>query len=117
MVARIFVSYYAHHPGGVKSPVLLAAQITVGCRILFRRIAQVCNCVKRRKAVYKTHEAIISIETFNAVQVEVARRAAKHTHPGRSQKIYPFNEGEVPQFYVEHSPPAIICPEEWNIVS
>ena len=36
------------------------------------------------------HEAIIPLETFNAVQAEIARRAAKHTHPGRSQKTYPF---------------------------
>ncbi len=37
-----------------------------------------------------THESIIPIETFNAVQVEIARRAAKHTHSGSSQKTYPF---------------------------
>lgn len=36
------------------------------------------------------HEAIIPIETFNAVQAEIARRAVKHTHPGSSQKTYPF---------------------------
>jgi len=39
-----------------------------------------------------THEAIIPLETFNAVQAEIARRAAKHTHPGRPQKVYPFTE-------------------------
>ena len=37
-----------------------------------------------------THEAIIPLETFNAVQAEIARRAAKHTHPGSPQKVYPF---------------------------
>lgn len=31
----------------------------------------------------------------------------------KKQKI---NEGEVPQFYVENSHPAIICPDEWNRV-
>ena len=36
------------------------------------------------------HEAIIPLETFNAVQAEIARRAAKHTHPGSPQKVYPF---------------------------
>ena len=36
------------------------------------------------------HEAIISLEAFNAVQAKIARRAAKHTHPGSSQKAYPF---------------------------
>ena len=37
-----------------------------------------------------THEAIIPLETFNAVQAEIACRAARHTHPGRPQKVYPF---------------------------
>jgi len=36
------------------------------------------------------HEAIIPLETFNAVQAEIARRAAKHTHPGSPQKVYSF---------------------------
>jgi DNA invertase Pin-like site-specific DNA recombinase len=37
-----------------------------------------------------THEAIIGLETFQAVQEEIRRRAEKHTHPGVSPKAYPF---------------------------
>ena len=40
--------------------------------------------------VENAHEAIIPLETFNAVQAEIERRAAKHTHPGIAQKTYPF---------------------------
>lgn len=32
------------------------------------------------------------------------------------QKKMKVNEGEVPQYYVEHSHPAIIAPEEWELV-
>ena len=32
------------------------------------------------------------------------------------QKKMKVNEGEVPQYYVEHSHPAIILPEEWEKV-
>ena len=32
------------------------------------------------------------------------------------QKKMKVNEGEVPQYYVEHSHPAIIAPEEWEMV-
>lgn len=37
-----------------------------------------------------THEPIIDMETWNAVQDEISRRAEKHTHPGVKQKTYPF---------------------------
>ena len=37
------------------------------------------------------HEAIIPLRSFNAVQEEMKRRAAKHTHPGVKQKEYPFS--------------------------
>lgn len=37
-----------------------------------------------------THEAIIDMAAFEAVQVELARRAEKHTHPGQKRKTYPF---------------------------
>ena len=37
------------------------------------------------------HEAIISLRSFNAVQEEMKRRAAKHTHPGVKHREYPFS--------------------------
>ena len=37
-----------------------------------------------------SHEAIIPLRQFNAVQEEIKRRADKHTHPGVKQKTYPF---------------------------
>ena len=37
------------------------------------------------------HEAIIPLWSFNAVQEEMKRRAAKHTHPGVKHKEYPFS--------------------------
>lgn len=37
-----------------------------------------------------THEAIIDEDTFATVQVEIQRRAEKHTHPGGGQHTYPF---------------------------
>ncbi len=37
-----------------------------------------------------SHEKIIPLERFNAVQEEIQRRADKHTHPGVSPKTYPF---------------------------
>lgn len=37
-----------------------------------------------------SHEAIIPLQQFNAVQEEIKRRAEKHTHPGVKQKVYPF---------------------------
>jgi hypothetical protein len=37
------------------------------------------------------HEAIIPLRSFNAVQEEMKRRAAKHTHPGVKHKEYPFS--------------------------
>ena len=40
--------------------------------------------------IVDSHEKIISLEQFNAVQEEIQRRADKHTHPGVSQKTYPF---------------------------
>lgn len=40
--------------------------------------------------IVDSHEPIISLEQFNAVQEEIQYRADKHTHPGVSQKAYPF---------------------------
>ncbi|MPN06057.1 hypothetical protein SDC9_153311 [bioreactor metagenome] len=37
-----------------------------------------------------THKAIIPLDTFEKVQVEITRRAEKHTHLGTGQKVYPF---------------------------
>lgn len=37
-----------------------------------------------------THEAIIPLGTFEAVQAEIACRAEKHTRTGSGQKVYPF---------------------------
>lgn len=37
-----------------------------------------------------THEAIISMEDYMAVQVEMEKRAAKHYHP-HPQQVYPFS--------------------------
>ena len=37
------------------------------------------------------HEAIVPLRSFNAVQEEMKRRAAKHTHPGVKRKEYPFS--------------------------
>ncbi len=40
--------------------------------------------------IVDSHEEIISLEQFNAVQEEIQRRAEKHTHPGSKVKTYPF---------------------------
>ncbi len=40
--------------------------------------------------IVDSHDGIISLERFNAVQEEIRRRADKHTHPGISPKTYPF---------------------------
>ena len=40
--------------------------------------------------VENSHEAIIPLEQFSAVQSEICRRAKKHTHPGRQNTTYPF---------------------------
>ncbi len=40
--------------------------------------------------IVDSHEKIISLERFNAVQEEIRRRADKHSHPGVSPKTYPF---------------------------
>ena len=37
-----------------------------------------------------SHEPIISLRQFNAVQEEIKRRADKHTHPGVKPNTYPF---------------------------
>lgn len=37
-----------------------------------------------------SHEAIIPLQQFNAVQDEIKRRAEKHTHPSVKQKTYAF---------------------------
>lgn len=40
--------------------------------------------------VENSHEAIIDVDTFLAVQSEIRRRAEKHTHPGVRKQTYPF---------------------------
>lgn len=40
--------------------------------------------------VENSHEAIIDVDTFLAVQNEIRRRAEKHTHPGARKQTYPF---------------------------
>ena len=37
-----------------------------------------------------THEPIIDMDTWNAVQSEISRRAEKHTHPGVKRNTYAF---------------------------
>lgn len=37
-----------------------------------------------------SHNSIIPLRCFNAVQEEIKRRTDKHTHPGVKQKTYPF---------------------------
>ena len=37
-----------------------------------------------------SHEPIIDISTYNSVQLEIAKRAKKHTHPGQKKNTYPF---------------------------
>ena len=37
-----------------------------------------------------SHEAIIDIGIYNSVQLEMSRRAEKHTHPGQKKNTYPF---------------------------
>lgn len=41
--------------------------------------------------VTNSHEAIILLDEFNAVQTEIMRRAEKHTHLGEKRKTYPFS--------------------------
>lgn len=41
--------------------------------------------------VQDSHEAIIPLEQFNAVQTEIQRRAEKHSGPNRSNGKYPFS--------------------------
>ncbi|MCF0137548.1 MAG: recombinase family protein [Oscillospiraceae bacterium] len=62
-----------------------------------------------------THEAIIPIEVFQAVQEEIARRAAVHTHPTPKQ-TYPFTGlitcaccGKHYRRKVTHTGPVWIC--------
>lgn len=40
--------------------------------------------------IVDSHEKIIPLERFNAVQEEIQRRADKHTHPSINPKTYPF---------------------------
>ncbi len=40
--------------------------------------------------ILDSHEPIISLEDFNAVQDEMKRRAEKHNRPGRKKNTYPF---------------------------
>ncbi len=40
--------------------------------------------------ILDSHEPIISLENFNAVQNEMKRRAEKHNRPGRKKNTYPF---------------------------
>lgn len=37
-----------------------------------------------------SHEAIIDIGTYNLAQLEMTRRAERHTHPGQKKNTYPF---------------------------
>jgi len=41
-------------------------------------------------AVEDSHEAIVDMATFNAVQAEIDRRANKYSHPRRRKEKYPF---------------------------
>ena len=41
--------------------------------------------------IQDSHEAIISLEQFNAVQEEIRRRAEKHSRPHRNKGKYPFS--------------------------
>lgn len=49
------------------------------------------NGVLPKYHITDAHEAIIPLRSFNAVQEEMKRRAAKHTHPGEKRKEYPFS--------------------------
>lgn len=40
--------------------------------------------------------------------------SAENLHSGFFAKKMKVNESEVPQYYVDHSHPAIILPEEWE---
>lgn len=40
--------------------------------------------------VENSHDAIIDVDTYLAVQNEIQRRAEKHTHPGARKHTYPF---------------------------
>lgn len=49
------------------------------------------NCGELPKYhVESSHEAIVDVDTYLAVQDEIQRRAEKHTHPGVSKRRYPF---------------------------
>lgn len=37
-----------------------------------------------------SHEPIIDIGTYDSVQLEIAKRVEKHTHPGQKKHTYPF---------------------------
>ena len=41
--------------------------------------------------VENAHEAIISLDDFNAVQAEIQHRAEKHCEPGRKREMYPYS--------------------------
>ncbi|NCB75226.1 MAG: recombinase family protein, partial [Clostridia bacterium] len=58
-----------------------------------------------------TIESILTNEKYKGS----ALLQKKFTTDFLTKKMKP-NEGEVPQFYVENSHPAIICPEEWDRV-
>ena len=58
-----------------------------------------------------TIESILTNEKYKGA----ALLQKKFTTDFLTKKMKP-NEGEVPQFYVENSHPAIICPEEWDRV-
>lgn len=64
-----------------------------------------------------SHEAIIDIGTYNLVQLEIAHRAEKHTHPGQKRNAYPFtgklicgNCGKHYRRKVTKARPVWICP-------
>ena len=64
-----------------------------------------------------SHEVIIDICTYNLVQLELTRRAEKHTHPGQKRNTYPFtgklicgNCGKHYRRKVTKARPVWICP-------
>lgn len=64
-----------------------------------------------------SHDAIIDIGTYNLVQLEMAHRAEKHTHPGQKRNTYPFTGklicGDCGKRYrrkVTKARPVWICP-------
>ena len=64
-----------------------------------------------------SHEAIIDIGAYNLAQLEITRRAEKHTHPGQKRNTYPFtgklicgNCGKHYRRKITKTRPVWICP-------